>query len=267
MWLAMGDPEDWRMRFELSRLRRKVWTQMPGSTVRCLNYSVRINDGPNFYILYKDIFVRRIYHFESQRPDPRILDCGSNIGLSILYFKHQYPKARIVGFEPDPDIFSYLEENVLANGMQDVRLIRAALSCGANASTFYSDGKYGGSLSESVLSDGAQTWKRYEVPCTRLWKYLDEPVDFLKMNIEGSEWEVLSDSESRLRQIKEMVVEYHHLPGLPRTLHEILTMLHRQGFEYLLNDLDYQTNGGVRPPFQLHEESRYFLLIYAKRLD
>ncbi len=87
------------------------------------------------------------------------------------------------------------------------------------------------------------------------------------MNIEGAEWEILADSEDLLPQIQEMVIEYHHLPGLPRNLHNILELLHRQGFEYLVNDLDSETNTGVQPPFRLTPESRYYLLIYAHRTD
>jgi hypothetical protein len=50
-------------------------------------------------------------------------------------------------------------------------------------------------------------------------------------------------------------------------LHHILDLLDRQGFEYLINDFDSETNGGVQPPFRLTRETRYFLLIYAKRID
>ena len=75
----------------------------------------------------------------------------------------------------------------------------------------------------------------------------------------------MADSGERLRLVNEMVIEYHHLPGLPRTLHHILELLDRQGFEYLINDFDSETNGGVQPPFRLAQESRYFLLLYAKR--
>ena len=87
------------------------------------------------------------------------------------------------------------------------------------------------------------------------------------MNIEGAEWEVLADSEDRLSQVREMVIEYHHEPGLPRTLHKLLELLHRQGFEYLINDLDSETNIGSCPPFRLGPESRYYLLVYARRND
>jgi FkbM family methyltransferase len=194
------------------------------------------------------------------------LDCGSNIGVSILYFKHLYPQARVVGFEPDTRVFPYLEGNIARNRLQGVRLVQAALSSNEGAVEFFSDGKYGGGLAEQLASGDESGWMRSTVSSVRLRNYLNEPVDFLKMNIEGAEYEVLKDSEEMLDRVKEMVIEYHHLPGLPRTLHKILEILDRQGFEYLINDFDSETNGSVSPPFTLACESRYFLLIYAKRL-
>ncbi len=256
------------LRSELGLLALKVRShfQEPGSIVPCGEFRVEINDARNFYILYKDVFVRRIYHFDADRSDPFILDCGSNIGVSILYFKHLYPQARVVGFEPDSRVFPYLAKNMESNGLQGIRLIQAALSSNEGLVEFFSDGKYGSGLAEQVVADGEPGWTRSQVPSMRLRHYLNEPVDFLKMNIEGAEYEVLKDSEEMLHRVKEMVIEYHHLPGLPRTLHKILEILHRQGFEYLINDFDSETNGIVAPPFTLASESRYFLLIYAKRL-
>jgi FkbM family methyltransferase len=251
----------------LARVRRRIDSLKPGSTLRFEGYTVRFNDGPNLYILYKDIFVHRIYHFDAMRPDPLILDCGSNIGMSILYFKQRYPRARIIGFEPDPAIVPFLECNIAGNNLKDVRWVQAALSCDGEKKIFFSDGICGSGLAETLTRENSHAWKQYEVSCMRLRDYLTEPVDFLKMNIEGAEYEVLADSEDRLRQIREMIIEYHHLPGLPRSLHQILELLHRQGFEYLINDFDSETNGGVQPPFRLIPESRYFLLIYAKRTD
>jgi FkbM family methyltransferase len=252
---------------KLAWLRGKVRDQNPGYTVQFLNYTARINDGPNFYNLYKDIFVHRFYHFEAQRPNPLIIDGGSNIGMSILYFKHVYPQARIIGFEPDPGIFPYLEQNMEANRLTDVRVVRAALAGQEGALTFFSDGKYGSYLAGDSTAAVPENWTKHEVPCIRLRDYLTDPVDFLKLNIEGAEWDVLADSEPMLRQIREIVIEYHHLPGLHRTLHKILALLHDHGFEYLINSFDSETNRGVIPPFCLAPESKYFLLIYAKRLD
>src|SRR5882762_11322548 len=41
-----------------------------------------------------------------------ILDIGSNIGASIIYFHRQFPDASIFGFEPHPDTFRILQKNV-----------------------------------------------------------------------------------------------------------------------------------------------------------
>ncbi|MEM4218058.1 MAG: FkbM family methyltransferase, partial [Candidatus Methanomethylicaceae archaeon] len=183
---AINRTGELKTNWHLAQVRRKAWTKRPGSLVRCLDYTVRINDGPNFYILYKDIFIHRIYHFEAQRPDPLILDCGSNIGMSILYFKLVYPQARIIGFEPDPAIFPYLQENVTRNSLKDVQLVQAALAPKEGSLAFYSDGKYGSCLAEHLPTDIPEGYQKYEVPCVRLKDYLTKPVDFLKMNIEGA---------------------------------------------------------------------------------
>lgn len=238
-----------------------------GSLLRCNGYTVRINDWPNFRVLTKDIFRRRIYHFEAHRTDPVILDCGANIGMATLYFKRVYPGARVISFEPDPAVFPLLAENVARNALTDVQLVQAALARENGSLSFYSDGKYGSCLASMLRTPPAPDWTATEVPTTRLRQYLGEQIDFLKMNIEGAEFDVLDDSADRLRMIREMVVEYHHLPLLPRTLHKLLSLLASQGFEYLVNDLDHETNSEVEPPFRLTPESRYFLLIYAKRKD
>jgi FkbM family methyltransferase len=235
--------------------------------MRFRGYNVRIADGPSFYILYKDIFVQRIYHFDAPRRDPFILDCGSNIGMSILYFKHIYPRARIIGFEPDPAIFSYLRENVDRNGLRNVELVQAALAREEGAPSFLSDGKCGSRLAEYGPIAAPNGVRECRVRCVRLRDYLNEGVDFLKINIEGAEWPVLLDCDGALKNVGQMVIEYHHLPGLPRTLHMLLALLHRNGFEYLVNSFDSETSPNGRPPFRLTAETRHFLLVYARRLD
>lgn len=254
----------------LSEMRRRLFKEPcaldESHWEPCDEFTVRINDGPNYYILYKDIFRRGIYQFESLRGDPRILDCGSNIGLSVLYFKKAYPAARITAFEPDPEVLPLLRENLSHNGFDDVEVVAAALATRRQRVTMVADGKYASSLVQYATGGDLPTTTQ-TVEAVRLRDYLTEPIDFLKMNIEGAEADVLADSADRLHRVRAMAVEYHHLPGLRRSLHEILALLARTGFDYVIHDFDAETNPRSQPPFRLHADTRYFLLIYAQQRD
>ncbi len=239
----------------------------PSQTERLHGFTVRVNDAENYRILQKDVFEKRIYHFESETETPSILDCGANIGMSMLYFKHVYPGARITAFEPDPDVVPFLRANIETNKLADVRVVQAALSDSSEPQTLFADGKYSSTLEAHATPLTITAGAAGVVSCVRLRDYLTEPVDFLKMNIEGAEWDVLRDAEPRLSAVRAMVIEYHHLPGLPRTLHKLLDLLDRRGFEYLINDFDNDTNPHVQPPFMLTPRTSYYLLIYAQQRD
>lgn len=248
---------------EVSLLRLRGAAGSDELPAPALGRSLRVVDRENFAVSYRDIVERRIYDFTAARPDPRIVDGGGNIGLAVLRWKQLYPAARVVTFEPDPPVHACLAANV--GHLPGVEVVRAALSGRAGASLpFDCDGKYGSTL---VVGGGPPPpgWTRVEVPCRRLRDALDQPTDLLKLNIEGAEWEVLDDARARLGDVREVIIEYHHLPGLPRTLHLILGLLHEAGFEYLVNDLDEATNPAVEPPFRLGPDTRYFLLVYARR--
>ena len=236
-----------------------------GKTVRLLDFDVHINHGPTPYELYEDIFVNHVYDFVADRPDPRILDCGGNIGMSALYFKHLYPQARIVSFEPDPSILGFLHENIEHNGLKDVEIVNAALAAQEGTITLSSDGGVASHL-EGYRPEGSSTeWISFDVPCVKLSGYLDEPVDFMKMNIEGAEYEVLSECEPHIRQIEQMNIEYHRLPGVPCTLHEILDLLHRNGFTYVVSDFGLAMYGSARPPARVDPQALYWRQIYARQ--
>lgn len=262
LWQGIYALDRRTLNWRLARLRRRTFAYSPRTSgvERFLGYTVRITDGPNFYMQYKDEFIRRIYHFEAQRPDPIIIDGGSNMGMSILYFKHVYPHARIIGFEPDPAIFRILQENVSRNGLTDVTLVNAGLSAQAGVVTFATDGSAGGHI-------GGQT--TVEVRMERLSDYLNEPVDFLKLNIEGEELPVAQEAAAsgKLRNVREMVLEYHGWPDGEQRLGDILNLLDRNGYRYLVHDFDAETCGASKPPFRLTPQTTWFCLVYARRLD
>jgi len=243
-----------RLKFNILRKRFKVRTS------RILNYKIKYTDPISIYFEFKDIFKNKIYHFETAKKDPKIIDAGSCIGMSIIYFKHVYPDSKIIGFEPDNNIYEILQSNIETNHLPNVETVNAALSSTEGFLTFYPDGTDGGSLVHENQNVAIK------VPSVKLSRFINEPIDFLKMNIEGAEMEVLYEIEHKLSLVNEMVIEYHSFDNSKQNLHKILELLNRNGFMYLINDFDTNTNPGVKTPFMLKTHTRYFLLIYAKKM-
>lgn len=181
-------------------------------------------DSASFVSTFQQLFKEQIYRFNSSTAEPYILDCGANIGLSVVYFKRLYPKSRIVAFEPDKAIFGILNRNVQSFGFDDVQLVNRAVWSSVTELDFTRDGADGGRL--SVESDKPDQM----VPTVRLKDYLDRRVDFLKLDIEGAETEVLRDCADRLRNVGALFVEYHSFADQPQTLHVITDVLTRAGF-------------------------------------
>lgn len=202
------------------------YTQM---TVELLGRPFRIADARSFYHSYREIFLDRIYEFKSAGNQPLILDCGSNYGTSVVFFKFLYPHARIVAVEPDPAIFELLEWNVAQRDYRGITLINKALSADNAPVHFYREGADSGRIFPiSGCSDVVRT------ETVRLDDLLAEPVAFLKMDIEGAEGEVLCSS-SKLDNVDQLFLEYHSFKGTDQSLGAILDKLKLAGFRYFVH--------------------------------
>jgi FkbM family methyltransferase len=252
-----------RSRLRLRRLKRlaeKTPRFSPGR-IRIDRLDLAYTDLLSLYMEYKDIFVRRIYHFQPPAGSPRIIDGGGCIGMSALYFKRVCSDARIICFEPDETALSVLRRNLAANGAGDVEVLPAGLAAEDGTAAFVPDGSDGGRIA-------AEGDSPVIIRTTRLSPYLDAEVDFLKLNIEGQELPVLQEVEAagRLRQVRELVLEYHGWAGAPQRLGEILHLLDRNGFRYLVHDFDNQTCPASKPPFRITPRKTWFCLVYGLRV-
>ena len=185
--------------------------------------------------LFSEIFVNMSYFFRTESETPIILDCGSNIGMSILFFKKIYPKARIIAFEPDPATFEKLHANVEQNLLTNTELHQCALGSTDGMVDLF-QGARDGSLVMSLLSERGAGAK-IEVPSRRLSSFITEEVDLLKIDIEGAEEIVLNEvaESGKLRLVRQLHLEYHHHinPATDR-FSFILKLLEDNGFGYRL---------------------------------
>lgn len=194
---------------------------------------LKIPDGPSFMASWKEIFDQEIYRFRTTSAAPRILDCGANIGVSCLFFKKNYPQARVTAFEPDPQIFACLQHNLRSSGITDIECISKGVWNSETTLFFHPDGADGGRIEVAGQSAGV------EIKTVRLFDYLNEPVDFLKIDIEGAETEVLLDIAPRLDKVRNLFVEYHSFARYPQTLDQLLLVLKQSGFRVQIQPVRY----------------------------
>jgi FkbM family methyltransferase len=177
----------------------------------------------------KEIFIEEMYRQEL-KANPYIIDCGANIGLSIIYMKQQYPYAEIVAFEPDETNFQLLSKNVDSFGYGDVNLCKEAIWIDNTTLRFSSQGTM---TSKIEMGAGAGT---IEVKAIRLRDLLNREVDFLKIDIEGAEYKVLCDIADKLFLVKNMFLEYHGTFAQNKELTAVFKMISDEGFNYYIKE-------------------------------
>lgn len=199
----------------------------PGET-KLYSKQFRFVDSKSTAFTYKEIFQNNVYAFNSKNSSPLIIDCGANVGLSVLYFKRFYPSSKIIAFEPDSEIYNMLKFNIWSSGQyKDVQLINAALWSHNKGISFQKEGADAG----KVIANRSEV----DVKTQRLSEYLLDSVDYLKIDIEGAEWVVIQECGERLKNVKQIFIEYHSFKNRSNNLHLILELLSDLNFRYYLS--------------------------------
>jgi FkbM family methyltransferase len=151
-------------------------------------------------------FVRTI------KPGQTVIDLGANVGLYTLLFGRLVgPSGQVIGFEPGPKSFKLLSRNIEENGYRNIRAENAAVADKTGRIDLYvcktgeSDNRVEGAI------DPGNDWERVSVPCFAIDDYFgDQRVDFIKMDIQGSEYPALRGMRNTLirNSAIQLVVEF-----------------------------------------------------------
>lgn len=213
-------------------------------SLRLIKYRYYFRNLKEFLTLYKDIFIFCEYDFTSAHNRPFIIDCGSHIGVSTLFFKHKFPESKILCFEPNIQNYKILRKNIEVNKLSGVTMINAAVSNKKGVVKFYvpenkeKSWSWGGSLIK-----GKDSRISFSVSSVLLSSYINKTVDLLKIDIEGAEASVIKEVGSKLRKVKEIYIEFHAFKGLTRiSADTIYNLLEKYGFRFTIKqgkDPDY----------------------------
>jgi FkbM family methyltransferase len=225
------------MKVGFKSLQNKYFETQSESTIELFGYKFNFLAYSSFNCLFKEIFLKEDYFFKTQKERPFIIDCGSNIGASILYFKKLYPKALITGFEPFEQAFKALKSNIDDNKLQDVTVYNMALAGSNGQQKLFYDPSKPSSLCVSLLEERIKGTSTY-IQTTVLSKFITQTVDFLKIDIEGAELTVLEElnESKKLSLVEQIAIEYHHhIDKNIDCLSRMLGILEQNNFGYHIN--------------------------------
>lgn len=224
------------------------------STIKLIGLEVEFVDPKALAFQYKEIFAENFYNFKTQtnKNDGLILDCGSNIGLSALYFAKRFPHTKIVCVEADPEICKILKRNIKRNNITGVEIINKAIWHEETVVCFLPDGNDGGRV------DFCENHSSISIETIRLKDLLNryDQITMLKLDVEGAELSALQDCCSKLNDVENMFIEYHSRSSCQQELSKLITIIETAGFRYFITNSHSKRN-----PYERVRDSRTYDLL------
>jgi FkbM family methyltransferase len=192
---------------------------------------LQINEFGDLETIWQ-IFLRRVYDV---RPADRVIvDAGANVGLFSCYASWRAPDSKLLTIEPFPSTVTRLRAQLAENHLsQRVTVLDRALT--ATPSEVVMPLETPSSQQKPVLQGGGSSATVIRVPSVPLEQAvatLPAQIDLLKMDIEGSEFEVLMHtSPQTLKRFRRINVEHHEPPpGTAYTKAKLISHLQSAGF-------------------------------------
>lgn len=235
-------------------LAEKLWTYPPesGAKQKTRFLQMLLNDktvlllkgGPfrfrNFYdmaVQLDEILCTVQYNFEPAAEARCIIDAGGCYGLASYLFHRRHPRADILAFEPNPENAAVFRENIERIGMTNVTLEEAAVGTSNGTVEFYAAPgmPMGSSTSSHLAVKGFETTllqvRQIDLPAL----IETRPVDLLKLDVEGSEYDILNALDGRMRNIRNLFIELHFGTDMPKSkIAPLLSVLDRNGFDHMI---------------------------------
>ncbi|MBI3652543.1 MAG: FkbM family methyltransferase [Acidobacteria bacterium] len=218
--------------YRMANLQAPFWLAVNGQTCR-----IAAGENPGASSCYAEVVIEDCYDIfaYAKRAKPKVIvDIGANLGVFSKLCSLLFPEADIYAYEPNPTALEWLNKN--AEGTR-IQVFSGAV--GQNSGVVNLDTACDSTIGR-VTEDGdlrVQCLAAAEVAAGR-------PIDFLKMDCEGSEWSILQDP-TLLERTQECGLEYH--------LHDGHTLAELQG-------LVEQAGHRVQGVANIKEEGKYGVL-------
>lgn len=164
-----------------------------------------------------------------------VIDIGGGVGDFTTAAAFNHPTNRVYAFEPTPSSFGLLQENLEANGIENVRVFPTAVwSSDGEVEIDTGNGEPVQYTSQARLDPQPAPNGKVIVPAYSLETVFAETgatrCDLMKLDCEGAEYEILFKApDAVLRRIDRIVMEYHDNSG-PYTHADMARFLTEKGY-------------------------------------
>jgi len=160
-----------------------------------------------------EVFASGVYRPPRPVPEKEIryvVDLGANVGYSCIFLANRFPHAFIAAFEPHPDHAALARKNFRLNhGLAGrIELFERAAGIADGLKYLTNAGV------RSTIQVSPEAGSLPIVVVDILEALRRAPCDLLKIDIEGSEYEILEDRRFHSSLARVVVVEWHHVEGI-----------------------------------------------------
>lgn len=188
----------------LNFLSKFVHKKVSGRTIYLRKKSV---DSEVFDYVFVEKYHRPFK--EVGNPSPVILDLGTNVGLTVVDFKMLYPGAKIYAYEMDKENYDMAVKN--CDGLQDVFLFNKAVW--VNSGFVEYDKNVNDDAYKIDVSSG-NSGNKIQVATISIDDIIAKNnltvIDYVKMDIEGAEYEIFQQETNWLKLTREIKIEVHY---------------------------------------------------------
>jgi len=180
----------------------------------------------------KEVWIKNIYdkyQIKVEKGDT-VIDIGAHIGVFSIYACELSETGKVYAFEPFIENFKRLENHKNINHKENLAIYNLGVSSITGVQTLHlsPDNNTGGhSLHLKTESD-----KTIDIETIRLNDFCEKEnitqIDFLKLDCEGAEYEILLSDESILNKVKKIIMECH--PHKDHTVDEMMSLLKKNQF-------------------------------------
>lgn len=172
--------------------------------------------------------------------NPVILDIGANIGSTALWFYQIAGASKVIAVEPNLKTFNIMETNIKVNGLED-KIYPMNIALG-------SEEGYAKISFKSSHNTGLTTFSACDknsvgaVRSTTVDNIIqeDQHIDFMKIDVEGSELKVLNGARSTIERCRPIIFIEIWSPGYPRVIDpSIVTATNYMNVIRFFSDIGY----------------------------